>query len=286
MMKSRSIQTVWLGAAVVAVGVAALVGCRTAASLGLPVGATTNKLMPTVAEIRESAGHRQELPTELAKMALPPHRVEAGDLLVLEPNDFNSPVRLQADQMVQQDGTIDLGQYGRVVVVGRSTAEIQQEVTALVSRIEIAKHDNGIELASHRSDGTLASQADYAVNVRLVNQDSATYYVMGEVNAPGSYPLVGNETVLDALIAAGGMSTRANDHKVILVRPQTDGQPRVVLAVCYQQILQLGDVTTNYQLLPGDRIYVPAISIWEDIKQSLNIGGEKSCPHCRDYSRK
>lgn len=285
-MKPFPISTLCLAVIATAVGLSCLVGCRTAASLGLPVGATTNRLMPTVAEMRQTAGHRAELPTELAKMALPPHRVEAGDLLVLEPNDFNSPVRLQADQVVQQDGTIDLGAYGRLVVVGRSTAEIQQEVNAVVSRIEIAKQQSNIELAAHRShDHSSAAQPDYGVNVRLVNQDSATFYVMGEVNAPGSYPLVGNETVFDALIAAGGLSTKANDHKVILVRPQSDGQPRVVLPVCYQQILQLGDVTTNYQLLPGDRIYVPAISIWEDIKQTLNVGGEKSCPHCRDYSR-
>ena len=45
--------------------------------------------------------------------------------------------------------------------------------------------------------------------------------MMGEVNAPGSYPIVGSETVLDALITAGGLSDRANDHKIILTRPQT-----------------------------------------------------------------
>ena len=28
--------------------------------------------------------------------------------------------------------------------------------------------------------------------------------------------------------------------------------------VCYQQITQLGDTTTNYQLQPGDRVFVPS----------------------------
>ncbi len=110
--------------------------------------------------------------------------------------------------------------------------------------------------------------------------------MMGEVNAPGSYPIVGSETVLDALITAGGLSDRANDHKIILTRPQEGGQPRFILPVCYQQILQLGDTSTNYQLQPGDRIYVPSLTMWEDIKQSAQWRREKSCPHCKDYSAK
>ena len=35
------------------------------------------------------------------------------------------------------------------------------------------------------------------------------------------------------------------------------GCPRIVLPVCWKQIVQLGDTTTNYQIAPGDRIYVP-----------------------------
>ncbi|MGB7343159.1 MAG: SLBB domain-containing protein [Pirellulaceae bacterium] len=265
-------------------------GCRTAASLGLPVGSSANSLMSSVSKIRQNAGH-QRFPTELAKSPLPAHLVEAGDVLVIEPNDCNSPARLQSDQTVQQDGTIDLGAYGRVAVAGRSISEIQHEVESLVSRVEIAKRNSPIGLASHRNNvvtendpSSIANvDADYGVNVRIVNQDSTQYYVMGEVNAPGSYPMVGNETVFDAIIAAGGLSERSNDHKIILVRLKQAGQPRVILPVCYQQILQLGDVSTNYQLLPGDRVYVPAISFGEDVKQSLRIGGEKSCPFCKEY---
>ena len=276
------------GVAIVLFGLLAT-GCRTAASLGLPVDAGANSLMSSVAKMRQQAGHREGIPTELAKAALPPHRVEAGDVLVIEPNDFNSPVRLQSDQTVQQDGTIELGVYGRVAVAGRSATEIQHEVESLVSRVEIAKRNNLVGLASHRSDmapGDMVGQlpVDYGVNVRIVNQDSTLYYVMGEVNAPGSYPMSGNETVFDAIIGAGGLSARSNDHKIILVRPKQAGEARVILPVCYQQILQLGDVSTNYQLLPGDRIYVPAITLGEDIKQSLRIGGEKSCPYCKEYA--
>jgi hypothetical protein len=36
-----------------------------------------------------------------------------------------------------------------------------------------------------------------AINVCLVNPQSAVYHVLGEVNSPGSFPLMGRETVLE-----------------------------------------------------------------------------------------
>lgn len=263
---------------------AGLTGCRTAASVGLPVSSGSHVLLPYVAEARKTVGHGHNVPTELAKNALPPHRVEAGDVLVIEPNDFNSPVRLQSDQTVQQDGTIDLGDYGQVQVAGMTTTEIQQLVHHRVADREIEKHQTRVALASHRDlADTPPNPNDFGLSVRLVNKESGMIYVMGEVNAPGSYPLVGSETVLDALIASGGLSDRCNEHNIVLIRPQLDGQPRVILPVCYQQILQLGDVSTNYQLMPGDRIYVPSLTIWQDVKQSMAVGSNQSCPHCREY---
>lgn len=268
----------------------AQIGCRTAASLGLPVSAGGHQLLSYASDLRQNTGHPQNVPTELAKLTLPPHRVEAGDVLVIEPNDFNSPVRLSSDQTVQQDGTIELGSYGRLQVAGMSAEQIQSQVQTVVTQQETHKHQQKMALVSHRTGGLgvpeeLGESPDFGVTVRLVNKESGLFYVMGEVNAPGSYPLVGHETVLDAIIAAGGLSDRCNDHKIILTRPQANGQPRAILPICYQQILQLGDVSTNYQLMPGDRIYAPSMTLWEDIKQSVAIGNEKSCPHCRDYSQ-
>ncbi|TWT98499.1 polysaccharide biosynthesis/export family protein [Stieleria varia] len=264
-----------------------LTGCRTAASIGLPVSANTNALLPHATHLRERVGHRSDIATELAKVALPPSRVEAGDVLVIEPNDFNSPIRIQSDQTVQQDGTIELGDYGRFMVMGMTTDEIQQLVQTRVASRETEKSQNRIALASHRNSGSAPAEevVDYGISVRLVNKEDAQFYVMGEVNAPGSYPLIGADTVLDALIAAGGLSDRANEHKIILTRPRLDGQPRQVLPVCFKQVVQLGDVSTNYQLQPGDRIYVPSITLWEDVKQSVAFGSDKSCPHCRSYER-
>jgi polysaccharide export outer membrane protein len=54
----------------------------------------------------------------------------------------------------------------------------------------------------------------------------------------------------------------------------------VVLPVCYRQIVQLGDTSTNYQVLPGDRIYVPSMTLHDDIKQICMLGRDEICPRC------
>jgi polysaccharide export outer membrane protein len=271
----------------------AVAGCSTAASLGIPVGAGSHRLMSAANARREATGTRVNAPRELAMTVQRPHRIEAGDVMVIEPNDFNSSIRLPGDQTVLADGTIELGTYGTLSVAGMTVPEVQQNVQSLISAREamILNRNTagaGIMQASARPGGPQTyghvvpiSSTDNSVSVRLVRQESTVFYVLGEVNAPGSYPLVGNETVLDAIIAAGGVTTLANEHKIILSRPSASGKGQEILPVCYQSIVQLGATSANYQIYPGDRIYVPSLSLMEDIRQSVHFGSSKSCPHCK-----
>ena len=81
--------------------------------------------------------------------------------------------------------------------------------------------------------------------------------MLGEVGTPGAFPLQGRETVLDGIIAAGGLNGKASRTNIILSRPSHPDSCRTVLAICYPEIVQLGDTSTKfYQLHPGDRIYV------------------------------
>jgi len=257
-----------------------LTGCSTLSSLGLPVASGPYKMLSTASKIRNETGHPDDVPHEMSKTVQAPHRAEPGDVLVVEPADFDSPIRFPSDQTVQADGTIDLGQYGRVSAAGRTLDEIKQQ-----AQVRVAAHHesdrSGVAQASFQGrDGPI----DTSISVRLVSDESSLIYVLGEVNAPGSYPLSGRETVLDAIISAGGLTDRSNDHRIILTRPASDSDEPQIFPICYQQIVQLGETSTNYQVQPGDRIYVPSLTIVEDIRQSIQLD-ERSCPHCRDYSR-
>ncbi len=186
------------------------------------------------------------IPTELNKQPLAPYRVEPGDVLVVQAvGSEEEPIILPGEQPVIQDGTIDLGAYGRPMVAGRTLAEIEQIASAAIAN---------------------STEVD-RVTVQLVTRVSKMYYVLGEVINPGSFQLEGRETVLDGILAAGGLSGKADVERVILTRPTPADSCREVFPVCYNNIVQLGDTTTNYQLAPGDRIFVSSRQLFGFLKK-------------------
>ena len=50
-----------------------------------------------------------------------------------------------------------------------------------------------------------------------------------------------------------------------------------MLPVCWDNIVQLGDTTTNYQIMPGDRVFVPANGICDMICSAFK---HDACPRC------
>jgi protein involved in polysaccharide export with SLBB domain len=246
------------GAWLVAFGVAAIAGstgCSSSPGSAFGFSPPQHRLTPEAQALRAASVDPSPIPKELAKALHPPFVVEPGDVLLVQPADLDTPIRFPADQPVLPDGTIDLGKYGRPVVAGKTVPAIEAEVQELVK----AKEKDAA-----------------AVTVRLLNRQSKVYYVLGEVNAPGSFPVNGRETVLDAIIAAGGLTRRASERSIILSRPTPQDGCRVVLPVCYPEIVQLGDTSTNYQLQPGDRVYVASRGLMED----LHLTNAPKCPPC------
>lgn len=250
-MKSTSVILFLLATEVVS-----LIGC---AGGGGTLAPARHKLLPTTECLRDQAPPHHGLPRELNKTVISDYILEPGDGLLIEPSVFDSPVRVPADQTVLPDGTIDLGDFGRLQVTGRTVSMVEEMIETKIAAAEL-----DLEESQRR------------VNVRLIDPQSKLIYVLGEVAAPGSYPLVGRETVLDAVVAAGGLSDRASPCDIILSRPTSPGSCRIVMPICYNQIVQLGDSTTNYQLMPGDRIFVASRSLLD----CLNPFDHGECDHC------
>ena len=95
------------------------------------------------------------------------------------------------------------------------------------------------------------------VFVDVTAYNSKNYYIQGDVAAPGKLPITGNETVLDAINYAGGLIPTASPQNIRLVRPAPPGACcEQVLPVNLSAIISGGDPTTNYQIMPGDRLVV------------------------------
>ena len=263
--QTRVFKSTHLGRCAVAASAVVLLacggGCTALSSLGLPGASGPHRLTKTADDMREVAGLPDELPRELTKGVLAEYVIEPGDVLIAEAANFNSPIRFaNGDQTVKPDGTMTLGKYGRVVAAGKTVPELQAEVQSLVE--------------------SQTEEAPGPIIVRLLGWESKVFYVLGEVNSPGAYPYSGRETVLDAIIAAGDLTDRANRHNIILSRPSAPDDCRTVLPICYNQIVQLGDSSSNYQILPGDRVFVASMTFWDDIRQTFCPRRFENCPGC------
>lgn len=205
---------------------------------------------------------------EKMMVSMPDYVVSPPDLIQIEVLEALPGRPIGGERLVRPDGTITLGFYGDVYVSGLTLKEIKVK---LIIHLRKYLTDESLGLVAERDDngGVRSDDAKVGkpipvepadsdrVSVDVASYNSQVYYVLGDVNSPGRLPLTGNETVLDALQYAGGLDPSAATNNIRLVRPAPPGStcPQL-LPVNIAAIMQAGDTTTNYQLMPGDRLYV------------------------------
>lgn len=231
----------------------AVSGCSV---LGLPTNSVSHVLTDDTKQVIQNSPRLGRVARERAKMVESQHHLQPGDELLIETVSGESEIRLPADQRVMPDGTIDLGKFGRLVVASMTLEQSEAEIQNIIVSVE---------------------EKSVAVNVQLI-QSVDRYYVIGEVNSPGAFPLIGHETVLDAILEAGGLTGKASACDLLLARPTDPCSCRVAMPVCYRAITQLGDTTSNYHLKPGDRIFVGKQSLCEELRSYCKAG--KTCERC------
>jgi len=89
------------------------------------------------------------------------------------------------------------------------------------------------------------------VSVTLSQVNSKKYFITGEVNRPGEFPLAVPIKIFDALSNAGGFRDFANKKKIVIIR----GSER--LKFNYTDILKGRNLEQNITLENGDTIVVP-----------------------------
>jgi polysaccharide export outer membrane protein len=192
-------------------------------------------------------------PIELSHLTLPPYVIEAPDQLLIEAvvcdpktgaTDRLPGQPISGPFLVRPDGTVGLGLWGVVPVAGMTLEQAAKAV-----REQVVK----VRPANLPAEGV-------KVVVDVIAYNSKVYYVITD-SAGGEQvvrlPCTGKETVLDAVAQLGGPSPGPGKRKVWVSRPAPkSGQPARTLPVDWRGITEQGVTKTNYQLLPGDRVYV------------------------------
>jgi polysaccharide biosynthesis/export protein len=202
-----------------------------------------------------------------AVVPLEKYIVEPPDLLRVEVLEALPGRPIKGEHLVRPDGRISLGYYGEVNVAGMTVPDVKDvivrhmqkylsdEVLGLVNNDE--NPGNGSDRANKKRRLIDPGQSD-RVLVELAAANSKNYYVQGEVLVSGRLPVTGKDTVLDAINLAGGLGPRADHHHAVLYRTFGGGAGPEAFQVNIDQIMLGDDLSTNYQLQPGDRLVIPA----------------------------
>jgi polysaccharide export outer membrane protein len=140
------------------------------------------------------------------------------------------------EHQVSVDGTISLGIYGRVQVSGMTIDEARSAIEQ-----KLSDHFEAPE-----------------VSVDIFGYNSKVFYVITE--GPGDQvtrlPITGNETVLDAIATLGGIGSTSS-KRIWVSRPAPHGAGcDQVLPVDWNAITKGANTGTNYQMMPGDRLFI------------------------------
>lgn len=167
--------------------------------------------------------------------ALPEYQLGYGDVIEIKffrNSEFNETVT------IRPDGRISLLKIGELNVVGLTPGQLDRILTDAY--------------------GTFIIEPQITVIVRQFG--GYRVYVLGEVNAPGGYPIQRDMTLLQALAVAGGPKLSAKLGSVMLLRRSTTGEVGAIKVDLVQSIepgSRLAASERDLFLQPRDIIFVP-----------------------------
>ena len=159
-------------------------------------------------------------------------RIGARDLLEVTVSGVSEITKLEV--RVSEDGNITLPFIGEIFVGGLTKTQVVQKVAELLER-EIVR--------------------EAQVTILIKEFQSKRISILGAVKNPGTYPLIGVQTVLSIISLAGGLTGDAG-KEIIIMRQKPDGSP-TSLRIPLEELTLKGNHEFNMPLEPGDIVNIP-----------------------------
>lgn len=158
------------------------------------------------------------------------YRIDIGD--VLEINVWKEDA-LSKQVFVRLDGRISLPLVGDVVAAGMTPMELSTAIAKQLSEI----------------------MEEPSVAVILTASNSRVYFMVGNINNPGAYPINTPVNLLQAIAKAGGLGEWAKKDEIIIVR-RSSGKDEM-FSFDYDKFVKGREVSQNIMIQYGDTIIIP-----------------------------
>ena len=146
----------------------------------------------------------------------------------------------------------ELGAKVQVRPDGRITTPLITDMPAVGKTPKMLAEDITLQLSQFIQDPLVSV---------IVNKFSGTYSqqvrVIGATEKPASLPYRANMTLLDAMIAVGGLSEYAAGNRAKLIRFDKESGRQKEFALRISDLLRKGESKANVMLMPGDVIIIP-----------------------------
>lgn len=183
---------------------------------------------PTREQSAESVKTPPAVPAMPTAAPVDPKSYQIGPEDILLVRVWREPELSQGVQ-VRPDGKITLPLIGEVQAAGLTPDELRTKIVEALSEY--------------------INKPEVMVSIQSVQ--SRKYYIQGEVNRPGAFPLVVPTTVLEALSNAGGFREFANKKKITILRKGK------LFKFNYNDVIKGKNMEQNILLENGDYINVP-----------------------------
>jgi polysaccharide biosynthesis/export protein len=196
------------------------------------------------------ADKKKELEAEKAKIEVDRQkRIDAGPEYDGTVRDVPyQPVRNSSFQ-VQPDGFVHLGVYGSIPVSGLTLNQARQAIRSAIAR-QIEPESGGLK---EERLLVVASVTEYNSKVYFVHTDGG-----GNGEQMFKFPVTGKECVSDAIANIRGLPQESSKRNIWVARRTPELSEQQILPVDWVGISQWGVTATDYQLFPGDHVYVKA----------------------------
>ncbi len=175
------------------------------------------------------------------------YRIATGDMLGITVFQVEAMSR---DYRVDLAGSIAFPLIGDVTAVGRTTAELRQEIAT-------------------RLGARYLRNPDVTVSVKESTSNNVT--VEGGVRRPGQFPITGPMTLIQSVALAGGIDAQQGNARRLAIFRRIQGQR---MAAAFDLISIRRGEMPDPEIFPGDIIVVESNTrrgLFQDILQSLPL---------------
>ena len=173
-------------------------------------------------------------PAAPASAATPDQKYLIGPLDTLNIIVWRNP-ELSLTVPVRPDGRISTPLVEDLVAQGRNPTDLARDIEKALSK--------------YTRDPVVT-----VVVTTFVGSASEQVRVIGEATRPAAIPYRQNMTVLDVMIAVGGLTDFADGNASVLVRAKDEGKS---YGVRLRDLVKRGDISANVDMRPGDILIIP-----------------------------